>query len=157
MDDIQKRVDNKSWDEKQNRWILDANRSIESGLRSDALAGLHGLHVPADQELSYDVDEMSEVDDQGTLQEKIIWRLVQISDTILQSSNLPDDVRQKWTTTLRECSATDATSATCLRQLRAELDVWDEIDPQSELSLVYAAIGAVTTMTEVYQRRFKAR
>ena len=46
MDDIQKRADDKGWDEKQDRWISDANRRIEDGLSGEALAGLHGLHVP---------------------------------------------------------------------------------------------------------------
>ena len=38
MDDIQKRADDKAWDKKQDRWISDANRKIEDGLRGDALA-----------------------------------------------------------------------------------------------------------------------
>ena len=67
MDDIQKRADDKAWDEKQNRRISDANRRIEDGLTGEALAALHGLHVSPDDEPSCDVDEMSDVDDQETL------------------------------------------------------------------------------------------
>jgi hypothetical protein len=67
VDDIQRRVDDKAWDEKQNRRISDANRRIEDGLTGEALAALHGLHVSPDDEPSYDVDEMSDVDDQETL------------------------------------------------------------------------------------------
>jgi hypothetical protein len=154
MDDIQKRADDKAWDEKQNRWISDANRRIEDGLSGEALAALHGLHVPPDDELPYDVDEMSDVDDQETLGNKIISRLIQIGDTISRNRDLPDDVRQRWTTVLRETCASDPKSVTMLRELRREVDSWEEIDPQSELSLVDSAIGAVATMIEIYQRRF---
>ncbi len=157
MDDIQKRADDKAWDEKQNRWISDANRRIEDGLSGDALAALHGLHVPPDDELPYDVDGMSQGDDEETLRDKIITRLIQIGDAISQNHNLPDDVRQRWTATLQECYVSDAKSVTLLRDLRRELDSWEEIDPQSELSLVYSAIGAVATMIETYQRRFNTR
>ncbi len=62
--DIQKRAADKAWDEKQDRWISAANRRIEDGLRGEALAALHGLHVPPDEEPPYDVDEMTEVDDE---------------------------------------------------------------------------------------------
>jgi hypothetical protein len=155
--DTQKHVDDKFWDEKQDRWISDANRSIEKGVSGEALAALHGLHLPADEGLPYDVDNTSEVDDERTLRDKIIGRLVQISDMISLNSNLPDDAKQKWTTRLQECSASDTRSVTLLRDLRGELDSWAEIDPQSELSLVYSAVGALATMTEIYQRRFKAQ
>jgi hypothetical protein len=154
MDDIQKRTDDKAWDEKQNRWISDANRRIEDGLSGEALAALHGLHVSPDDELPYDVDEMSDVDDQETLGNKIISRLIQIGDTISRNRDLPDDVRQRWTTALQETYASDPKSVTMLRELRREVDSWEEIDPQSELSLVDSAIGAVATMIEIYQRRF---
>jgi hypothetical protein len=154
MDDIQKRTDDKAWDEKQNRWISDANRRIEDGLSGEALAALHGLHVPPDDELPYDVDERSDVDDQETLGNKIISRLIQIGDTISRNRDLPDDVRQRWTTVLQETYASDPKSVTMLRELRREVDSWEEIDPQSELSLVDSAIGAVATMIEIYQRRF---
>jgi hypothetical protein len=154
MDDIQKRTDDKAWDEKQNRWISDANRRIEDGLSGEALAALHGLHVPPDDELPYDVDERSDVDDQETLGNKIISRLLQIGDTISRNRDLPDDVRQRWTTVLQETYASDPKSVTVLRELRREVDSWEEIDPQSELSLVDSAIGAVATMIEIYQRRF---
>ena len=157
MDDIQKQADDKAWDEKRNCWISDANRRIEDGLSGEALAALHGLHVPPDDEPPYDVDGMSEVDDQATLRDKIITRLIQIGDAISQHHDLPDDVRQRWTATLQECYVSDAKSVTLLRDLRRELDSWEEIDPQSELSLVYSAIGAVATMIETYQRRFNTR
>ena len=154
MDDIQKRADDKAWDEKQNRWISDANRRIEDGLSGESLAALHGLHVPPDDEPPYDVDETSDVDDQETLRNKIISRLIQIGDTISRNRDLPDDVRQRWTTTLQEAYASDPKSVTGLRALRQQVVSWEEIDPQSELSLVDSAIGAVATMIEIYQRRF---
>ena len=157
MDDIQKRADDKAWDEKQNRWISDANRGVESGLSGESLAALHGLHVSPDDELPYHIDEMSDVDDQETLRSKIISRLIQIGDTISRNRDLPDDVRQRWTTTLQEAYASDPKSVTVLRELRREIDSWDEVDPQSELSLVDSAIGAVATMIEIYQRRFNTR
>jgi len=157
MDDIQKRADDKAWDEKQNRWISDANRRIEDGLSGEALAALHGLHVPPDDEPPYDVDGMTEVDDRVTLRDKTITRLIQIGDAISRNHDLPDDVRQRWTATLQGCCASDAKSVTLLRDLRRELDTWEKIDPQSELSLVCSAIGAVATMIETYQRRFNTR
>ena len=157
MDDIQKRADDKAWDEKQNRRISDANRRIEDGLTGEALAALHNLHVSPDDEPSYDVDEMSDADDQETLGNKIITRLIQIGDTISRNRDLPDDVRQRWTATLQEANASDPKSVTLLRELRREVDSWEEIDPQSELSLVCSAIGAVATMIEIYQRRFDTR
>jgi hypothetical protein len=156
MDDIQRRAD-KAWDEKQDRWISDANRKIESGLVGESLAALHGLHVASDDEPPCDVDEASEMDDQQTLRDKIITRLIQIGDAISRRHDLPDDVKQKWTAMLRECYPSEAESVTLLRDLRLEVDRWEEIDLQSELSMVYAAIGAVATMTEVYQRRFNDR
>lgn len=157
MDDIQKRADDKGWDEKQDRWISDANRRIEDGLSGEALAGLHGLHVPPDHEPPYDVDEMSDVDDEETLRDKIITRLIQIVDTFSGNRDLPDDVRQRWTATLEECYPSDVKSVTLLRDLRREVDSWGGIDPQSALSIVYSAIGAVATMIEIYQRRFDTR
>jgi len=157
MDDIQKRADDKAWDEKQDRWISDANRKIEHGLRSEALAALHGLHAPANDEPSYDADETSDVDAQEILRDKIIGRLIQIGDTISRKRDLPDDVKQKWTAMLQECYPSEAKSVTLLRDLRRELDRWEGVDPQSALSLIYGAIGAVATMTEIYQRRFYTR
>ena len=154
MDDIRKRADDKAWDEKQNRWISDANRRVEEGLSGEALAALHGLHVSPDDELPYDIDEMSDADDQETLRSKIISRLIQIGDTISRNRDLSDDVRQRWTTTLQEAYASEPKSVTVLRELRREIDSWEEVDPQSELSLVDSAIGAVATMIEIYQRRF---
>ena len=157
MDDIQKRADDKAWDEKQNRRISEANRRIEDGVTGEALAALHGLHVSPDDEGSYDVDEMSNVADQETLRDKIISRLIQIGDTISRNRDLPDDVRQRWTATLQEIYASDAKSVTLLRDLRREINSWEQIDPQLEFSLVYGAIGAVATMIEIYQRRFNTR
>ena len=157
MDDIQKRADDKAWDEKQSRWISDANRSVEDGLSGEGLATLHGLHLPPDDEPPYDVDGMSQGDDEKTLRDKIITRLIQIGDTISLNRDLPDDVRQRWTATLQECCASDVKSVTLLRDLRRELDSWAEVDPQSELSLVYSAVGTVATMIETYQRSFKTR
>ena len=157
MDHIQKRADDKAWDQKQGRWISDANRSVEDGLSGDALAASHGLHVPAANALSYDVDQTSEMDPEGTLRDKIIRRLVQIGDAISENDHLPDDVKQRWTGALQQCYASDAKSMTLLRDLRGDLDRWEQVDPQSELSLVYGAIGALAVMIEVYQRRFKTR
>jgi hypothetical protein len=157
MDDIQKRADDKAWDEKQNRWISDANRRIEDGLSGEALAALHGLHAPPEDEPPYDVDGMSQRDDEETLRDKIITRLIQTGDAISRNRDLPHDVRQRWTATLQECYASDVKSVTLLRDLRREVDNWAEVDPQSELSLVCSAIGAVATMIETYQRRFNTR
>jgi hypothetical protein len=157
MDDIQKRADDKAWDEKQDRWISDANRRIEDGLSGEALAALHGLHVSPNDEPPYDVDEMSDVDDEETLRDKIIRRLIQIGDTFSGNRDPPDDVRQRWTATLQECYPSDVKSVTLLRDLRREVDSWEEIDPQSALCLVHGAIGAVATMIEIYQRRFDTR
>jgi len=156
MDDIQKRTDDKAWDEKQDRRISDVNRRIEAGLSGDALSALHGLHLPPNDEPPYDVDEASEVDDQETLDDKIIRRLIQVGDTISRNRDLPDDVRERWSATLQKCYASDPKSTTVLRDLRGQLDIWKGIDPQSELSLVCSAIGAVATMIEIYQRRFNA-
>jgi hypothetical protein len=157
MDDIQRRADDKAWDEKQDRWISDANRRIEDGLRGKALAALHGLNLPPDDDPSCDVDETSEVDNQETLRDKIITRLIQIGDTISRKRDLPDDVKQKWTAMLQECYPSEGKSVTLLRDLRREADRWEEVDPQSALSLIYGAIGAVATMIEIYQRRFHTR
>ena len=157
MDDIQKRAGDKAWDKKQDRRISDVNRKIESGLTGEALAALHGLHVSSNDEPPCDVDDTSEVDDQTTLRDKIIMRLVQIGETISQNRDLPDDVKQKWTSMLEGCYPSEAKSVPLLRDLRQELDPWEEIDPQSGLSLIYGAINAVATMIEIYQQRFDAR
>ncbi len=157
MDDIQRRADDKAWDKKQDRWISDANRKSESGLTGESLAALHGLRGPADDEPPYDVDEASEVDDRQSLRDKIITRLIQIGDTISRNRDLPDDVKQTWTAILQECYPSEVKSVKLLRDLRLEVDRWEEIDPQSELSMVSSAIGAVATMTEIYQRRFNIR
>ncbi len=157
MDDIQKRADDKAWDKKQDHRISDVNRRIESGLAGEALAALHGLHVTSNDEPPCDVDDTSEVDDQTTLRDKIIMRLIQIGEIFSRNRDLPDEVKQKWTSMLGECYPSEAKSVPLLRDLKRELDTWEEIDPQSGLSVIYSAINAVATMIEIYQRRFDAR
>lgn len=154
MDDIQKRADDKAWDEKVNRSISETNRKIEQAARGEALAALHSLHISPDDELACEVDETSESDDQNTLRDKIIRRLIQIEDSISQNYHVADHVKRKWIGSLRKCDESDPTSVTSLRELREDVDRWGEIDPQSELSMVYAAIGALATMAEIYRRRF---
>ena len=154
MDDIQKKADDKAWDKKVDCWIAETSRKIEQAASGEALAALHGLHVPPDDELVYEVDETSESDDQNTLRDKIIRRLIQIEDSISQNYHVADDVKRKWIARLRKCDESDTNSVTSLRELREEIDRWGEIDPQSELSMVYVAIGAVATMAEIYRRRF---
>jgi hypothetical protein len=95
VDDIQRRADEEAWDKKVDRRISNINQAIERGVRGEALAALHGLHVPPDNELPYDVDDRSDVDDQETLSGKIVSRLIQIEDTISRNRDLPDDVKQK--------------------------------------------------------------
>jgi hypothetical protein len=155
MDDIQKRADDKSWDQKQDRRISDANRKVEAGVSGEALAALHGLHAPSDDEPPCGVDETSEVDDQEVLRDKILRRLIQIEDAISRVNDLPNDMKQKWMAMLQECYPTEAKGATLLHDLRREIDMWEEVDPQSELSIIYGAAGAVATM--IYRRRFGAR
>jgi hypothetical protein len=157
MDDIQKRADDKAWDKKQDGRISDQNRTVESGLTGEALAELHGLRVPLNDEPPCHVDDTSETDDQTTLRDKIIMRLIQIGQTVSRNRDLPDDVKQKWTSMLQECYPGEAKSVPLLRDLRRELDAYEEIEPQSGLSLSYSAINAVATMIEIYQRRFDAR
>ena len=82
MDDIPKRADDEAWDKKANRRISDINQSIEKGLSGEALAALHGLHIAPNDNLPYDVDESSEMDNQEMLRDKIISRTVQIGDSI---------------------------------------------------------------------------
>jgi len=100
------------------------------------------------------VDESSEVDDQGTLRNKIISRTIQIENVISGNRDLPDDVKEKWTAMLQECYPSKEESASLLRDLKREVNSWREIDPQSELSLLEGAIDAVATMIEIYRRRF---
>lgn len=155
MDDIQRRADDEAWDRKQDGWISDANGKIQSGLKGESLAALHGFHVPADDDQApYDIDEMSDVDHQETLGNKIIRRLIRIGDMISENPDLPNDVKQKWTTVLQKCYPSETNSVAILRDLRQEIDEWKEIDPQSALSLEYSAIGAVATMVDIYLRRF---
>ena len=154
MDDIRRRVDDEAWDKKMERRISDINQAIEKGVRGEALAALHGLHVSADNEPPYDVDDRSDVDDQKTLRGKIVSRLLQIENTIAENRDLPDDVKQKWIRILQECYPSEKNSVTLLRNLRRDMDCWQEIDSESALSLLEAAIGAVATMIEIYRRRF---
>jgi hypothetical protein len=154
MDDIQRRADEEAWDKKVDRRISNINQAIERGVRGEALAALHGLHVPPDNELPYDVDDRSDVDDQETLSGKIVGRLIQIEDTISRNRDLPDDVKQKWIAILQECYSRQANSVTLLRDLRRDMNRWQNIDPESALSLLEAAISAVATMIEIYRRRF---
>src|SRR4030095_5531342 len=127
MDDIHKRADDKAWDQKQDRRISDANRKVEAGVSGEPLAALHGLHLPSGDEPPCDIDETSEVDDQEILRDKIIRRLIQIEDAISRVHDLPDDLKQKWTTMLRECYPIEAKSVTLLRDLRREIDMWEEV------------------------------
>ena len=154
MDDIQKRADDEAWDKKVNRRISDINRAIEKGLSGEALAALHGLHMAPNDEPAYDIDEMSEVDDQKTLRDKLVWRTIQIEDAISGNRDLPDDVKEKWTAMLQECYPSESRSVSLLRDLKREVNSWQEIDPDSSLSLLAGAIDAVATMTEIYRRRF---
>ena len=154
MDDIQKRADDEGWDKIVNRRISELNRKIDSGVTGEALAALHGLHVPVHDEPPRDVDETTEIDDQKTLRDKIITRLVQIEGMISRDRGLPDDVRQKWTAMLQQSNPSEPNSVTVLHDLKRELDTWQEIDPQSELSLIYVAIDAVAAMMESYRQRF---
>ena len=103
MDDIQKRADDKAWDKKQDGRISDQNRKIESGLIGEALAALHGLRVPSNDEPPCDVDDTSEADDQTTLREKIIMRLIQIGKTVSRNRDLPDDVKVKLQSYITGC------------------------------------------------------
>jgi hypothetical protein len=76
VDDIQKRADDEAWDKKVNRRISHIDRAIEKGLSGEALAAFHGLHMAPNDEPVYDIDEMSEVDDQETLRDKLIGRTI---------------------------------------------------------------------------------
>jgi hypothetical protein len=154
MDDIRRRVDDEAWDKKVERRISDVNQAIEKRVRGEALAALHGLHVCADNEAPYDVDDRSDVDNQETLRGKIVSRLLQIEHTIAENRDLPDDVRQKWTKILEQCYPRETNSITLLRDLRRDINCWRDIDPESALSLLESAIAAVATMIEIYQRRF---
>jgi hypothetical protein len=154
MDDIRRRADDEAWDKKVERRISDINQAIEKGVRGEALAALHGLHVSADNEPPYDVDDRSDVDDQETLRGKIISRLLQIENTIAENRDLPADVKQKWIRILQQCYPSETNSITLLRDLRRDMNCWRDIDPESALSLLEAAIGAVATMIEIYRRRF---
>jgi hypothetical protein len=154
MNDIQRRADNEAWDRRVERRISDINEGIEQGIKGEALAALHGLHLPPDDDPPYDVDDRSDVDDQETLRGKIISRLLQIENTIAENRDLPADVKQKWIRILQQCYPSETNSITLLRDLRRDMNCWRDIDPESALSLLEAAIGAVATMIEIYRRRF---
>ena len=154
MADIQRRADDKAWDIKVNRQISDIDRAIESGISGDALAALHGVHVPADDERFYDVDQTSEVDSQQILRDKIIERIVQVEGAISRNDALPADVREKWTAILQQCYPSEVNSISMLRDLKRDMNCWRDVDPESSLSLTEAGIGAMATMIEIYRRRF---
>jgi len=154
MNDSQRRADDEAWDKKVGRRISDINRAIETGLRGEALAAIHGLHVPPDEEPPYDVDDKSDVDDQEILRSKIFTRLIQLENAISRNRDLPDDVKQRWIAVLQECYPGEVKSVTLLRDLKRDMNDWRDIDPESGLSLLEAAIAAVATMIEIYQRRF---
>ena len=78
MGDIQRRPDDEAWDKRMERRISNTNQAIERGVKGQALAELHGVHVPPDNKPPYDVDDRSHVDDQETLRGKIVSRLIQI-------------------------------------------------------------------------------
>lgn len=154
MGDIQRRADDEAWDRKVERRISDINQAMERGLKGEALAALHGLHVPPDDKPPDDVDERSDTDDQESLRGKIVSRLIQIENTISENRDLPDDEKQKWIRILQECYPSEANSVAMLRNLIRDMNCWRDIDPESSLSLLEAAIGAVATMIEIYRRRF---
>ena len=78
------------------RRISNINQAVERGVKSEALAALHGLHVPPDNEQPpCDIDDGSHVDDQEALRGKIVSRLIQIESTVSGNRDLPDDVKQK--------------------------------------------------------------
>jgi len=154
MNDIQRRADDEAWDKKVDRQISNINQAIEQGVTGEALAALHGLHLPSDNEPPYDVDDSSDVDDQDTLSGKIRSRLIQIENTISLNRDLPDDVKQKWSAILQECYPREADSVNLLRDLKRDINRWQDIDPESALSLLEAAIAGVATMIEIYRRRF---
>jgi hypothetical protein len=154
MNDIQRRADDEAWDRKADRRVSDLNQAVEKGLSGEALAALHGLHMAPNEEPPYDVDESSEMDDQETLLDKIISRTIQIGDAISRNRELPDDVKGGWNAMLEKSYPSDGKSVRLLRDLKREVNSWQEIDPLAELSLLASAIDAVATMTEIYQRRF---
>src|ERR1044071_2906458 len=155
--DIQRRADDEAWDKRVDRRISHVNQSVEKGLRGKALAALHGLPMLAEDELAYEVDGSSDVDDQETLRSKVFRRLIQIEDAISQNRDLPEDTKRKWIAILQECYPGEANSVVLLYDLKRDMNCWQEIDSESELSLLQAAIDAAGTMTEIYQRRFRTR
>jgi hypothetical protein len=63
-------------------------------------------------------------------------------------------VKQKWIAILQECYPREADSANMLRDLKRDINRWQDIDPESATSLLEAASAAVATMIEIYRRRF---
>jgi hypothetical protein len=63
-------------------------------------------------------------------------------------------VKEKWIAMLQECYPSESKSVSLLRDLKREVNSWQEIDPDSSLSLLAGAIDAVATMTEIYRQRF---
>ena len=133
------------------------NQAVERGVKGEALAALHGLHAPPDNEPPCDIDDGSHVDDQETLRGKIVSRLIQIESTVSRNRDLPDDVKQKVGCHPAGVLSVDANGVTLLRDLRRDINRWQDIDPESALSLLDAAIGAVATMIEIYRERFYNR
>ena len=127
MDDIQRRADDEAWDKKVNRRISNIKQAIEKGLSGEALAALHGLCMASNDDLPYDIDEGSEVDDQETLRNKIISRTIQIENVISGNRDLPDDVKGKWTAMLQECYPSEEESASLLRDLKREVNSWGKL------------------------------
>ena len=155
--DIQRRADDEAWDKRVDNRISNINQAVEKGLRGKALAALHGLPMPAEDELAYEVDGSSDVDDQETLRSKVFRRLIQIEDAISENRDLAEDTKRKWIAILQECSPGEANSVVLLHDLNRDMNSWQEIDSEAELSLLQAAIAAVATMIEIYQRRFRTR
>jgi hypothetical protein len=104
------------------RRISNINQAVERGVRVEALAALHGLHVPPDNETPCDIDDGSHVDDQETLRGKIVSRLIQIESTVSGNRDLPEDVKQKWVAILQECYPYYANGVTLLRDLRRDIN-----------------------------------
>ena len=55
MGDIQRRADDEALDKKVERRISNINQAVERGVKGEALAALHGLHVPPDNETPCDM------------------------------------------------------------------------------------------------------
>jgi hypothetical protein len=154
MDDVHERAEDDAWDKEVDRLISNMNQAVEKGLKGEALAALHGLHVTPANDPTYEVDDRSDNYDQETLREKTFSRLIRIEGAITRNRDLPDDMQRTWIAILQKCYPAEANSINLLRDLRRDMDSWQEIDPESALALLGAAVGAVATMIEIYQRRF---